>query len=232
MNPPKPPVAKAAHTAAPAAAKPAAKKKELKLDSERLRMVLLGGLAASVLLFIMVAGLGLSFLASKSKAMVELKVKSQAADDQLSSLEQAKKDVQKYSYFKDVAKTVIPNDKDQAEAVLEINRLATKSGISIQSITFPASNLSAGSASSSKTISQAKPVTGISGLYSLELTITPASGAGVPANRQITYKKMLDFLSSIENNRRTAQITSVNIQQAEGNKGLSFTLSINTFIKP
>lgn len=213
----------------------------LKLDTRTLRTVLIGAVGVSVILFVVIAVLGLSKLSGKSKTMVNLKLQSQTANDQLSSLESSKKQVEKYSYFKSLAQTVIPSDKDQAEAVLAINQMANESGIAIQSITFPASNLGASSgtatdatsSSSAKTaITQAKPVSGVSGLYSLELTITPESGNSVPADKQITYDKMLKFLNLIENNRRTAQITQVNIQPGTSNQSFTFSLIINIFIKP
>lgn len=215
----------------------------MKLDSKKLRLVLIGALAVSVVVFIGTILFGLSILGSKSKAMVNLEVQSQTADTQLTNLQQAKKQVEKYSFFKDVAKTVIPNDKDQAAAVVEINNMAAKSGLAIQSISFPASNLGLGSGASSATdstsskslISQAKPVSDIPGLYSLQLVITPDSSLDTPAT-QISYAKMLDFLSRIEDNRHTAQISEVNISPPGSgpslNSGLTFSLTINIFIKP
>jgi hypothetical protein len=208
-----------------------------KLDSKNLRWVLMGSLILSFVVFFLILIAGLSRLSAASGHMVNLKVQSETADNQLSNLEQSKKNIEKYSYFKDVARTVIPNDKDQAAAVLEINQMADAAGIQLQSITFPASNLGAGSAaaaaaSKTATISQAKPVTGIPGLYSLELTITPDTGTNVPAAKQATFPKMLDFLDQIENNRHTAQITQVNIQPATSGQTIGFTLTINIFIKP
>lgn len=214
----------------------------INLDAKQFRLALLTALGVAVFSFFMVAIFGLSILSGKSHEMVDLKLQSQTADSQLANLEQSKKQVEKYAYFKNIAKTVIPSDKDQAAAVVEINQMANDAGIAIQSITFPSSNLGASSSAASqdatasgastKAISQAKPVSGIPGLYSLELTITPETGNQVPPDRQITYPKMLDFLSRIENNRHTAQITNVNIQPASNNQSLSFTLTINIFIKP
>ncbi|MBX4201871.1 hypothetical protein KW803_03195 [Candidatus Saccharibacteria bacterium] len=220
----------------------------MKLTSKNTRLILFGCLGLSIALFIGITFLGLSALGKESQQMVELKVASQTADNQLSNLEQSRKDIEKYSFFKDIAKSVIPNDKDQAVAVLEINKMAEASGISIQSITFPSSSLGLRTAIPTTTestpketttpvtataaISQAKPVAGIPGLYSLELIITPGSGKDVPPEKQVTYAKMLAFLNRIENNRHTAQITQVNIQPAGQNQGISFTLTINIFIKP
>jgi hypothetical protein len=214
----------------------------MKLDNKMLRWILLGALGLSVILFFAVMIEGLSLLSTKSQQLVDLKVKSETVDAQLSNLVQTKKDVEKYSYFKTVAQTVIPNDKDQAEAVLEINQMASQAGILIQSITFPASNLgtpatggttdATSSSSTHNAISQAKPVSSIPGLYSLQLTITPDVSTALPPAQQVTYAKMLDFLNRIENNRHTAQITDVSIQPPTANLSLNFNLVINIFIKP
>lgn len=229
-----------------------AKKPKFRFDfnSKTIRLLLISGLALAVAAFLATLFIGLSVLKGKSNSMVDLKIKTQTADAQLSNLEKAKKQVQQYAYFKDVAKTVIPSDKNQAEDIIEINRLAGEAGISIQSITFPNSTLGlttsttsatatdATTSSSSKTaISQAKPVSGISGLYSLELTITPESSSTAPPSKQLTYDKMLDFLNRIENNRHTAQITEVDITPSStGNSvlgsGFTFVLKLNIFIKP
>lgn len=192
-------------------------------------------------------------MGKESQKMVGLKVASQAADAQLANLEQAKKQVEKYSYFKQIAQTVIPNDKDQATAIAEINKMANQSAIKLQSITFPASTLGLGlttgttnststtqqdasSASKSKAVSQSLPVIGVPGLYSLALTITPESDDKTPPKLVVTYPKILKFLGLIENNRHTAQITDVEISPANvaNNDGsiLTFSVTTNIFIKP
>lgn len=211
------------------------------MNNKRLQMILLGSLGLAGLVFLIVCVLGLSALSGKSKKMVDLKLQSKVLDDQIAGLAQAKKQVQQYSYIKNVAKEIIPSDKDQAQAVLEIFQLAKEAGISIQSVAFPTSTLGASAASASSTvsssiISQAKPVSGIKGLYSIQLTIIPESGPQVPPSHQVTYPKMLDFLDRIERNQRTAQITQVAIQSQAvpgGTAGtVSFSMTINIFIKP
>lgn len=222
-----------------------APKRRLELNSKNTRLLLIAGLAALTMLFIIIIFMGLSVLGGKSKALVSLKSQSQADDTELLNLQQAKKDVAKYAYFKEVAKTVIPSDKDQAEAVSEIFKFANQAGIRIQDITFPTSSLGLSTSSlgttatatapaaSSTAITQAKPVSGIPGLYSLELTITPQTGNDVPNAWLVTYPKILALLKSIENNRRTAQITQVIIQPpSSADQALSFTLTTNIFIKP
>lgn len=215
------------------------------MDSKRLRLILMGMLAASALLFLVIYFVGASALQSKSKQVVDLKLKSHTTDSQLANFTIAKGEVEKYGYFKQVAKTVIPNDKDQAQAVLDIFQLANESGISIQSITFPASTLGAKStptaknaqnATSQSVLSQAKPVDGISGLYSIELTVSPGIDASLSADKKATYPKLLGFLNRIEHNRRTAQVTQVSVQPSGTDAGssefINFSLTINIFIKP
>lgn len=218
------------------------------MSQSRTRLVLLGLLAGTGLIFVVIVIGGLGIVSAKSQKLIQLKQQIKTADAQSSSLAVSKKQVEQYTYFNAVAKSVLPSDKDQAQAVLDIFSLADQSGIAIASITFPASNLGtktttsksdsndAAKATPSSAISQAKPVEGIAGLYYLELTISPQSGVGVPDAKRVTYPKLLDFLGRIEHNRRTAQITKVNIQPQSSDSGpsqfINFAMTINIFIKP
>src|SRR3990167_2056559 len=214
----------------------------MKFSARQLRFLLLGLLGVGVIVFMAIAVLGLNALSKKSSQLVDLKLKSKTLDAQLTSLALAKKQVEQYSYFNDVAKTVLPADKDQAKAVLTIFKLAKESGISIASVTFPTSSLggntstSSATGSSSTAISQAKPVEGINGLYSLQLTIAPETGESVPDNKIATFAKVIDFLNRIERDRRSEEITQVIIQPVQDNSGpldeISFTLIINIFMRP
>jgi hypothetical protein len=223
------------------------------MSSKRLRMILLGLLALSVVVFLALTVVGLSKLGQKSQKMVDLKKQNQTADAQIANLAKAKREIDKYRFFNDIAKSVIPADKDQAQALSDIFAIANQSGVLIQNVTFPSSSLglsalpqptggttsgtnaqpssNAATATPQKVISQAKPVAGIAGLYAIELTISPQTGTTVPASQQVTYPKFLDFLTRIEHNRRTAQVTQVSIQPL-GNQFINFTLSTNIFIKP
>ncbi len=216
------------------------------MSQSRMRLVLLCMLAGAGLVFFIIVIGGLSFLSAKTQELIELEQRSRTVDAQSSNLAASKKQVEQYAYFNDIAKTVLPSDKDQAQAVLDIFSLADQSGIAIASVTFPASSLgtkatapasnNAATAPTASVISQAKLVEGIAGLYSLELTISPQTGPGVPDAKQVTYSKLLDFLGRIEHNRRTAQITQVNIQPQGSDSGptqfINFTMTINIFMKP
>jgi len=128
--------------------------------------------------------------------------------------------------------------------VREITKLASDSGIGqLSSVTFPASTLgtaaaaaAAGATTTTPTpvpsgnknnLTQLTPVVGISGVYQLQITITQTSDDRVP------YNQFLDFLSRLEQNRRTAQVSSILLQpDSKSSNMVAFTLIVNQFIKP
>lgn len=213
------------------------------MSSKRMYFVMLGVVILLSVAFIASVALGNIYLQGKAKHLNELKVEDKVLDEQQGALLQANKDLAKNADLEKIAKSVVPQDKDQAKAVLEIIEIAKQSNIKIKSITFPSSNLgvknssgssSSGSGDSSSTkqaappISQAKPVQGIEGVYSLEMNIVPDD------QTPVNYYQFLDFLSRLENNRRTAQVSQVKITpQTPGQSSpITFTLTINIFIKP
>jgi tRNA A37 N6-isopentenylltransferase MiaA len=187
------------------------------------------------------------YLEKQTKKLNELKVEDKLVEAQQTALTQAKRDLEKYAELERIAKSVVPQDKDQAKAVLEVVEIARASNISIQSITFPSSNLGSRAAPSNNSapgesgqssqpqtspISQAKPVDGIPGLYSLEMKISPQPS---DPRQQINYYQLLNFLERIENNRRTAQITALQITPLSADRQspfVRFSLTINIFVKP
>src|SRR2546430_554291 len=80
-------------------------------------------------------------LQKKSDALVALKAQNQTIGTEQGELTKAKKDIETYRDLNAIAKAVVPQDKDQAEAVREIVNLAAVYGIRLSSITFAASTL-------------------------------------------------------------------------------------------
>lgn len=170
-----------------------------------------------------------SMLSGKSDELVMLKAKKEAMKQQEAQLLKAKKDIETYRELNEIAKSVVPQDKNQAKTVSEIVSLASQSGIPrLSSVAFPPSTL--GGTKQIKTpqgLTQVAPVKGIPGVYNLQITITQSNTDPVPYNGFIT------FLSKLERNRRTAQVSSINIQpDPERPDMVSFTLVIDEFIKP
>lgn len=186
-----------------------------------------------------------SLLEAKAKTLVDLKLQSQVVTSQQTGLQRAKKQIAQYASFEDTAKRIVPQDKDQAEAVREITKIASESGIKrLSSVTFPLSTLGGPAGATSSTapsgattpsassnkknaLTQLLPVKGMTGVYSLQITIQQTSEAA------ISYNQFLTFLDKLEQNRRTAQVTSIILQPDSSNPNMvAFTLTINEFIKP
>jgi hypothetical protein len=213
------------------------------MSSKRLHLILV---AVLVLLFAALIGgaYGINkMLGSEATKLASLKAKSQALQQEQTGLKVAKKSIKQYSGLEKIAHTVVPEDKNQAEAVRQIVNIAAANGITLTSITFPASTLGNNvlpgassapaatsapkSAANAKSLSQLQPVPNISGIYELPITITRDNSSPVP------YNKFVSFLSALEHNRRTAQVSGITITPDTNNtNNLSFILTVNEYIKP
>jgi hypothetical protein len=200
------------------------------MNSKKLYSILVAALV--------VAGLGLfgsvyyanSILSSKSSELVDLRASKQSKEQQEKQLVKAKDDIKTYSDLNEIAKSVVPQDKDQAKTVGEIVELASQSGIRrLGSITFPPSTLggTTKSVKTSKGLTQVTPVKGLPGVYELQITVSQ------PTTDPVSYGSFINFLSKLERNRRTAQVSSINVQPDAARSDLvSFTLVLNEYIKP
>lgn len=185
---------------------------------------------------------------SQFEKLSELKAQNQALEQQSLSLIKAKQDIEQYSELDQVANQIVPQDKDQARTVRELNRIAQESGISLSSISFEPSTLgdsrssqpapSESSSDSSDTteatspsattraLTQVKPVSGISGVYSLGISIQ------TDESDSITYEQFLTFLEKLESNRRTAHVGKISITPENGGANVTFSLTLNAFVRP
>ena len=199
------------------------------MNAQKLSSVLIGLLA--------LCGIGLfysvyqanSMLSEKSEHLVALKATDAATAQQEADLQKAKQDVAQYSELNEIAKSVVPQDKDQAKTVSEIVKLASESGIPrLSSVAFPPSTLGAAKQpKNSGGLTQVTLVKGLSGVYSLQITVTQADTEPVP------YNNFIKFLSKLELNRRTAQVSSISVTPNPLRPDMvSFTLVIDEFIKP
>ena len=169
---------------------------------------------ASLVLAVGISGAGVWYgqkvLKKRSEKVVELKIKNETLDRQQAVYEQARRDVEKYKYYGQVADEVLPKDKDLAKVTKELVAIADEYGISIASITYPASSVGAvavpsstsGSTSTTTTppnpsLTQTKPVDGLSGVLAVEVNVTPENS--------ITYDKLLGFLDRLAQNRRSSK---------------------------
>lgn len=186
---------------------------------------------------------GNKVLQNKSDRLVELKLENRLLEEQQLALVQANKDIEKYADLEKTAKSIVPQEKDQARTVREIAQFANATRVKLKSISFPSSNLGQAQPKPAQTdqssgtpappqpaappISQVKPVDGMPGVYALEVTIQSVD------NNAATYEDFLAFLNKLEQNRRTAQVTNITIKPSTNvPNAISFTLTLNLYIKP
>lgn len=169
-------------------------------------------------------------LAARSQQLVGNRLQSAVLADEQDQLTKAKQDIQKYQTLANIARSVVPQDKDQAQTVRQIVGIAAASGIALNSITFPSSTLGGpggSAAGSTPQLSQLTPVKGIAGVYDLQLSVQSDATHPVP------YSRFITFLSALEQNRRTALVDSITLQPDALNRNdVSFTLILDEYIKP
>jgi hypothetical protein len=189
------------------------------------------------LLVVAVAGsvvYGNKFLTKQNEKLTNLKVESSNLELVQGSLTTAKKDIDLYSPIEQIAKTVVPQEKDQARTVREIVKLANESGVAIASVTFASSSLGTSTvgqtgtstSSASGATTQTQKVEGLTNVEKLPITITSDSA------KPVTYRSFIQFMEKLEQNRRTSQVENINIQPSTDNRNfLTFSLTLNVYIK-
>lgn len=230
------------------------------MTSKRLHTILI---AAVILLLIALLGGAYGtnkLLIGQSNKLLAAKAKKQALDQEQVTLNQAKQEIKKYEGLNQIAQAVVPQDKNQAEAVREIVNIAADNGVTLASITFPASTLgnlpngapaaagSSGGTASSAGSSGAAGASGSAAAGASSKTgslsqLTPLKNIpGVyqlpititnDANHPVPYLRFVNFLSDLEHNRRTSQVQTINIQPDNKNRNnITFTLTLSEYIKP
>jgi hypothetical protein len=207
------------------------------MNSKKLYYILLGCGALLILCLVGGAYKANKMLLAHSYQLKSSRLETDVLSNQETELLAAKNDISKYQSLYNIAESIVPQDKDQAQTVREIVNLAATNGITLSSVTFPSSSLGVAANGSSATVvapndpsnalSQLTPVSSIPGVY--ELPITVISDATVP----IPYGSFINFLSALEQNRRTALVSTITLQPTNGNaQYVSFTLVLNEYVKP
>jgi hypothetical protein len=208
------------------------------MNSKRVFYGMLGG----IVLLIGLCAAGTYFankmILAEGNKLKDLKLEDAAGERQIVSLQQAKRDLKEYEELEKIAKAVVPQEKDQARTVLELVNLASESGITIQSVSFPDSELGQikqgasaaekkAAESANTNITQLKPINGLKGAYSMEITVIS------DPQKPVTFDRLIAYLEKLEKNRRTAQVSSINIAPEENDRRvITFTLTLNSFVKP
>jgi Tfp pilus assembly protein PilO len=138
-----------------------------------------------------------------------------AADDQISSLQDLKKTYAKLKPLLPQIEAALPRSKQQSEIALQLQSLAGSSGMSLPNINFAPDG--AAPAPTSQTVKS------VGGASALPITFSLTG----------TYEQMQTFLLGLEQLNRYTNVSSLTINHKdEKAKTLSFSISINVYIKP
>lgn len=208
------------------------------MTSKRLFWLLMGGMLLAVVGLVgSVYGVS-NMLKAQSVTLGANKSTVANLEAEQAGLVVSKHDIVQYSGLESIAKSIVPQDKDQAEAVREITTIANANSVALTTITFSSSSLGVATAAPStaattpvagakSALSQLTPVKTIPGVYDLQITI------GNNGNNTVSFDQLDAFLKGLENNRRTAEVSSLSIQpQATKSGQYVFTLIVNDYIKP
>jgi hypothetical protein len=205
------------------------------MTTRKVYFVLLGVLGCVFLAAIGGTFYGTKMLKKTGNTLLELKLQHAVLGKEATLLTQAKQDITKYSDLEKVAKSIVPQEKDQARTVREIVSLATQSDVSLNAISFPESTLGQTGAAAKKDpkaasapagTTQLTPIKGLAGVYAMPISVESNK------DRPISYNQLLAFLKRLEQNRRTSHVTDISILPTEENRNLvTFSLKVNAYIK-
>ena len=195
----------------------------MKLDAKNLYYLLCGLVVVAILALGACVYLATGFLKEKSKGVHDARLKTAVLEQREAALRKAKADIEKYKGLAEIAKSIVPQDKDQARTVREISNLAAANGIKLGSIAFPSSSLGAQGGGDAQLL----PVESIPGTMSLKINVNSDS------KNSAQYTSFLNFLKALEQNRRTALVTGVTLTPDAKSPGkIQFTLTLDEYIKP
>ena len=213
------------------------------MNPKRANYILIAGFIISAGLLLFSAYDVNNLMKHQANNLTALKAKLAGLQQVQTSLNTDRKDITTYNSLYTIAQSVVPENKDQAQAVRQIINLANTNGVNVASITFPTSSLGnnvhsttgvtpsvkPSGPSSSSNLSQLTAVPNIPGVYELPITVLSSTISG----QETTYPQLIAFLKDLENNRLTALVSTINITPDQNNSNLfSFSIQLNIYIKP
>lgn len=164
-----------------------------------------------IIVFGVIAGLYLSnaTLSSLANKTAKLRTESEVNQQKLSTYKTSRQRVEELDYINDLAQQILPAGYSQSSTIAELSQFALRSNLQVADITFDIPTEEDKKAArkekkDSKDASKKLP----KGITVVPLTLTLQEGA--------RYADVLDFLTTIEQNRRKMQVVTVNLTPSEG----------------
>jgi hypothetical protein len=197
------------------------------MNSKRLYQVLVGSIVLLMLGLVGGSYFITSLLQKQSQTLSEQRQQLAVLDGRETALKQAQRDVEKYQDLAKIAKSIVPQDKSQAQTIGEIVKLADANGVKLGSFSFPSSTLGDKANTGNTSLSQLEKIATIPGVYGLQIVVQ-SDGQNL-----VSYDNFIRFLQALEQNRRTAQVNNISVTPNSTNPSqISFSLTLQEYIKP
>jgi cell division protein FtsB len=154
--------------------------------------------------------------------VAKLKADQEAIRSQIDIYASARKKVEELRFVQDLADSVLPPSKEQANVVAELKKFITDSGLQFDSVAFTGDN--------SKIVggignSQTEQVEGLAGVRILPTSVVIRAGA--------TYQQVLKLLETIEQNQRKMQLTEITLvpNDESATAFSTITMTVNIYLR-
>lgn len=180
-----------------------------------------------VLLFVLGSGAGVFYLldgqlVELNATIGRLKAEQKAAKSQIGIYESTRTKVSELAFVEDLANSVLPNEKEQANTIAELRKFVIDSGMQFESISFAGSDQKAIAAGRIAT-TQTEKNDDLPGVLLLPANVVIGPGA--------SYDQVLSLLRTIETNQRKMQVTNLTLLPDEtGERFSSITLDVDIYL--
>lgn len=173
-------------------------------------------LCATLILFVVGGGATYYFasttLSAGTQELSQRLADEQLANQKLDDLADLDKQYKRLEVVMPRIYDALPDQKLQSKIGVQLRNISAQSGMSLDSLTFPASTAPG-------PVSQ---------------TVKVGDVLAIPVTFQLTgtYEQLRQFLSLQESLDRYTNVTSLNISSGPNSKTLTFDVSLNVFMKP
>ncbi len=162
-----------------------------------------------------------SQLEARKSQITLKKTESQELDTKITRAKSLREELVTLRDITTVSSEVLPSEKSQENIIGELISIASKRGLSLETIAFEGG--AAATANANPETSQAVSIKEVPGVFSL----------GIQTSIATDYENILRFLEDIENNKRQIEVTNISITPDPTNPNLfDAQLKLVTYIQP
>ncbi len=184
-------------------------------------------LKITILLLVIVVAGGIYFADKQLKSIASdtarLRAQVEIGDKQLTTYQATKQKVDSLSYVQELAGKVLPEQQEQSLTVAEISQFALRARLTVEDITFVDTTKT--NTTKTKSTDKKAKSTIPKGVSVIPMSIKFQDGS--------RYDYLLEFLKSIEDNRRKMQVTNISLTPDVDNRALlkSVTVELNLYVR-